>query len=428
MNLSDWLERIQALHPSEIELGLERVREVAKRLGLSRPAPIVITVAGTNGKGSTVAMLAAILHAAGQRVGTYTSPHIHRYNERISLLQEFASDEAICASFAKIDTVRQEISLSYFEFSTLAGLMLMQESALDVAILEVGLGGRLDAVNIIDPDIAIITSIGIDHQDWLGDTRELIAIEKAGILRPATPFICGDEDPPQTLLDYAQHLGAPIRRQGLDYSFEQSGQTWTWWHNSATGARESVPSLPLPGLDLLNAATVLETLRYLPFEITQAALVEGLKHPKIEGRYQQLHDTKRGITLRVDVAHNPHAAKQLAKKLVAERQTRGPNGKVRVLLAMMRDKDHEEFYTALESAVDFWYIAAFDEPRCFEAVKLSSLLQEKGAKVQGSFNDISSAYQSISQEIAEDDLLLVTGSFVTVADIMQLLAHEQVSQ
>ncbi len=428
MNLSDWLERIQALHPTEIELGLDRVSEVAKRLGLSRPAPIVITVAGTNGKGSTVAMLAAILHAAGQRVGTYTSPHIHRYNERISLLQEFASDEAICTSFARIDAARRELSLSYFEFSTLAGLILLEEAALDVAILEVGLGGRLDAVNMIDADIAIITSIGIDHQDWLGDTRELIAIEKAGILRPATPFICGDEDPPETLLDYAQHLGAPIRRQGLDYAFEQTGSTWTWWHNSATGERQSVQQLPLPGLDLLNAATVLETLRYLPFEISQQAVVEGLKHPKIEGRYQQLHDSKTGISLRVDVAHNPHAALQLAKKLSAERQSRGANAKVRVLLAMMRDKDHEEFYTALESVVDFWYIAAFDEPRCLEAEKLAALLQNKGAKVQGSFDDIAAAYQRISQEIAEDDLLLVTGSFVTVADIMQLLAHEQVSQ
>ena len=428
MNLSDWLERIQALHPSEIELGLERVREVAKRLGLTRPAPLVITVAGTNGKGSTVAMLAAILHAAGHRVGTYTSPHIHRYNERISLLQEYASDEAICGSFAKIDEYRRELSLTYFEFSTLAGLMLLEQANLDVAILEVGLGGRLDAVNIIDPDIAIITSIGLDHQDWLGDTRELIAIEKAGILRHATPFICGDETPPDNLLAYAQHLGTRMSRQGLDYSFTQTGDTWSWRHLGRSSDEQGFEQLPLPGLDLVNAATVLEALRYLPFRISKSAIVEGLKQPKIEGRYQQIYDAKTGISLRVDVAHNAHAAHKLAEKIHAERRARGPNAKVRVLLAMMRDKDHEEFYSALESEVDFWYIAAFDEPRCFAAEKLHDLLQERGANAYGPFADVASAYRRVCQEIAEEDLLLVTGSFVTVADIMRLLAQEQVSQ
>lgn len=428
MNLSDWLKRIQALHPSEIELGLERVREVAARLGLTRPAPIVVTVAGTNGKGSTVAMLASILHAAGYKVGTYTSPHILRYNERVSLEQEYASDEALCVGFAKIDECRRELSLTYFEFSTLVGLMLLEQAKLDVAILEVGLGGRLDAVNIIDPDIAIITSIGIDHQDWLGDTRELIAIEKAGILRPATAFICGDEQPPTNLLDYAQHLGAPVRRQGHDYSFEETGDTWTWWRKSAAGELQTLQHLPLPGLDLLNAATVLEALRYLPFAVPRHALEEGLRHPKIEGRYQQVRDWASGINLRVDVAHNPHAAHNLAQKLRAERKIRGSKTKVRVLLAMMSDKDHQEFYAALESEVDFWYIAAFDEPRCMEADKLYALLQAKGAPLQGAFKDVAAAYQCIVQEIAEDDLLLVTGSFVTVADTMRLLAREQGSQ
>jgi len=427
MNLSDWLKRIQALHPTEIELGLERVREVAKRLGLTRPAPIVITVAGTNGKGSTVAMLASILHAGGYNVGTYTSPHIHRYNERISLRQEYASDEALCASFAKIDECRRELSLSYFEFSTLAGLMLLEEAQLDVAILEVGLGGRLDAVNLIDPDIAIITSIGIDHQDWLGDTRELIAIEKAGILRPNIPFICGDEVPPANLLDYAMQLGAPARKQGQDYSFIETGTTWTWWRRDDAGETQTLERLPLPGLDLLNAATVLEALRYLPFTISRDALEEGLKHPIIEGRYQQLHDNAKNLTLRVDVAHNPHAGHKLAQKLHAERQARRPNAKVRVLLAMMSDKDHEEFYAALESEVDFWYIAAFDEPRCLAAEKLYALLQKKGASLRGPFDDVAAAYQCMSEECAEDDLLLATGSFVTVADIMCLLAQEQVS-
>lgn len=424
MNLSDWLERIQALHPTEIELGLQRVRDVAGRLGLTRPAPIVITVAGTNGKGSTVAMLAAIVHAAGYRVGTYTSPHIHRYNERISILQEPASDAAICASFAKIEQQRREISLTYFEFSTLAGLMLLEEAALDVAILEVGLGGRLDAVNMIDPDLAIISSIGVDHQDWLGGTRELIAIEKAGILRANAPFICGDIDPPASLLALAKDIDAPSRFQGVDYGYRETPQGWTWWRRDAQGEQTSEEALPLPGLDLLNAATVLEALQHLPLTISRSALEQGLAHPKIEGRYQRIIDQRSGLALRVDVAHNAHAGLMLAQKLRSERDSKHPQGKVRVLLAMMSDKDHLEFYAALESVVDFWYIAAFDEPRCLAAEKLYELLEREGAAVCGPFATIASAFARIREEATPADVILGTGSFVTVAELMRLVAQE----
>lgn len=425
MNLSAWLERIQALHPHEIELGLHRVREVSARLGLSRPAPLVITVAGTNGKGSTVAMLASILHAAGYRVGTYTSPHILRYNERVSIAQENVSDAALCAGFEKIDAARGDTSITYFEYSTLVGLLLLEQAGLDVAILEIGLGGRLDAVNMVDPDLSIITSIGLDHQDWLGDTRELIAVEKAGILRAGVPAICGDLDPPQSLRDEASRIGATMVYQGQDYGFEEDAATWRWWHKGGASQTLQYEDLPLPGLDLLNAATVLEALQYLPVQVSRAALEQGLRHPNIEGRYQALRDSANGLTLRVDVAHNPHAAALLAQKLHAGRSKGEIKGKIRVILAMMKNKDHAGFYTALESAVDIWYIAAFSEPRCLSAEKLHEILRHSGATTSGPFSSIAAAYARVCADASAEDLILATGSFVTVADTLSLVAQER---
>lgn len=425
MDLSAWLERIQALHPHEIELGLHRVREVSARLGLSRPAPLVITVAGTNGKGSTVAMLDAVLSAAGYRVGTYTSPHILRYNERVSIAQQAVSDEALCAGFTKIDAARGDISITYFEYSTLVGLLLLEEAALDVAILEIGLGGRLDAVNMVDPDLSIITSIGLDHQDWLGDTRDLIAIEKAGILRAGVPAICGDLDPPRSLLDEAARIGAPMVYQALNYGFEEGADSWSWWHKSAAGETLHKEALPLPGLDLLNAATVIEALQHLPVQVSSKALEEGLRHPKIEGRFQALEDLEHGLKLRVDVAHNPHAANLLAQKLHRARESGAIKGKIRVILAMMSDKDHAGFYTALESEVDIWYIAAFSEPRCLNADKLHEILRHNGATTSGPFTSIAAAYAKVCIDASADDLILATGSFVTVADTMSLVAQQR---
>ena len=425
MDLSAWLERIQALHPTEIELGLHRVREVSARLGLSRPAPIVITVAGTNGKGSTVAMLASVLSAAGYRVGTYTSPHILRYNERVSIAQETVSDEALCAGFAKIDAARGDISITYFEYSTLVCLLLLEDARLDVAILEIGLGGRLDAVNMVDPDLSIITSIGLDHQDWLGDTRELIAIEKAGILRAGVPAICGDLDPPQSLRDEAARIGAAMVYQGQDYGFQEGADSWDWWHKDAAGQQLQQGALPLPGLDLLNAATVVEALQHLPVQVSLAQLEEGLRHPKIEGRYQALKDARNGLTLRVDVAHNPHAANLLAQKLHRARARGEIQGKIRVILAMMNDKDHAGFYAALESVVDIWYIAAFSEPRCLNAEQLHEILRHNGATTSGPFTSIAAAYARVCADASADDLILATGSFVTVADTLSLVAQER---
>jgi len=440
VNLNQWLDAIQALHPAEIDLGLERLRVVAQRLGLGRPAPLVITVAGTNGKGSTVAMLEAIFRAAGYRVGTYTSPHILVFNERVHIAGAMASDEALCEAFERIVAARQDVPLTYFEYTTLAGLLLLEEAALDVAILEVGLGGRLDAVNLIDADIAVITSIGLDHQDWLGDTRELIGREKAGIMRPARPAVCGDLQMPESIAEEAARLGVPLYRQGQEFGYtvvedEAASPTWDWWGADGAGGERRVAGLPLPELDVINAATVLQVLALQPLPVPDAALATGLAGLSLPGRFQRVQDPRHVFELRMDVAHNPHAAVMLASKLAARRKLRilngeaGQGGLVRAVVAMMADKDHAGYHAALESEVDIWYIAAFDQPRCQHAGQLLALMQQAGAYTRGPFDDVTQAYEAAWRDAGGDDLILVTGSFVTVADVLQDIdAHRQHSQ
>lgn len=422
MNLSQWLDTIQALHPSEIDLGLQRVRAVAARLGLTRPAPLVITVAGTNGKGSTVAMLEAILSAAGYRVGTYTSPHLLVFNERVRILGRMATDEELCDSFALIEARRGDISLTYFEFSTLAGLMLLEREGLDVAVLEVGLGGRLDAVNIVDADLTIVTSIGLDHQEWLGDNREDIGREKAGIFRPGIPAVSGDGDTPQSIVQKATLLGAPLYRQGVDFGFSAQAAGWHWWGKDKSGTKVMLQDLPRPPLDLINAATVLQALALQPLPVPVTAIAAGLEAVSLAGRFQALRDPQHGVAVRVDVAHNPHAAVLLAEKLAALRGRGALRGQVRAVLAMMADKDQPGFYGVLESAVDIWYIAAFAQPRCLAARSLYDRLHALGATVCGPYDTVAAAYSQACAQAGPDDLVLVTGSFGTVADVLQYIA------
>lgn len=420
MNLTQWLDAIQALHPNEIDLGLQRLRMVAQRLGLGKPAPLVITVAGTNGKGSTVTMLNSIFMAAGYRAGTYTSPHLLKFNERVTVAGAMASDEALCECFALIDSTRAEISLTYFEFSTLAGLMLLAKADLDVAILEVGLGGRLDATNLIDPDLAIITSIGLDHQDWLGDTRELIGLEKAGIFRSAVPAVVGDTDIPASIEKEAARLGCPIYRQNYEFGFTSSDGDWNWWGQGGQGfAEEQMIALARPALDLINAATVLQAIALQPLPVSRDAIVSGLEGLGLQGRFQRLRDPLNGHTVRLDVAHNPHAAILLSSKLRAAKLRGEIAGKVRAVVAMMGDKDQVGFYEALESEVDVWYIAAFAQPRCQDAPSLYAKFQKAGATVIGPFDRVENAFTKASNDATSGDLILVTGSFATVADALE---------
>lgn len=421
LTLQQWLDRIQALHPREIDLGLHRVREVAGRLGITRPAQHVITVAGTNGKGSTVAMLDAILRASGLHVGTYTSPHLHVYNERIRIQGHNASDAQICDAFARIEAAREDLSLTYFEFSTLAGLWLIAQARPDVAVLEIGLGGRLDAVNLVDPDIAIVTSIGLDHMDWLGNTREAIGREKAGIFRSGIPALCGDLEPPDSVIEEASRAGAHLRLQGVDFGFVKHERNWQWWGQDKAGRPLHWDGLPLPALDLVNAATVVQALQFLPLFVPLAAVHGALDGLGLEGRFQKMADPRHAFEVRVDVAHNPHAAGLLVQKLQEFKQRSGSGGRVHVVLAMMADKDQFGFYKALESAVDFWYIAAFAETRGQRAEALFGILLGEGGVIQGPYDNIAVAYEQACAIAGPDDLVLVTGSFVSVADVVRHL-------
>ncbi len=275
--LDAWLRWLETLHPKPIDLGLERVQSVARALHIAFPMP-VITVAGTNGKGSTVALLDSILSAEGKRVGCYTSPHLLRYNERVKIAGRDVSDQQLCAAFAEVDAARGETTLSYFEFGTLAAMLLFMRANLDVVVLEVGLGGRLDAVNIVDADIAIVTSVALDHEAWLGNDRATIGREKAGILRAAKPAIFGDVSPLTELVDYAAQLTAPLYCRNRDFDYLSEGQEWRWWGDGRNG-RVSLSGLPRPSILLDNAATCLQALQFLPFAVRNEAIKTGLATP-----------------------------------------------------------------------------------------------------------------------------------------------------
>ncbi len=351
-NLSDWLDWQTQLHPSSIELGLDRVAAVWRHL-YPHPFPTtVVTVAGTNGKGSCVAMLEAILCAAGYRVGCYTSPHLLRYNERIRVDGEEASDAAICQAFGRIDQARGETSLTYFEFGTLAALDIFTRSELDIVVLEVGLGGRLDATNIINPDVALITSVALDHTDWLGDDLEQIALEKAGILRANRPAVSGCVNSPLSLLQYAAKLNTPLAVAGDDFGFEITGPGEWFWHN----AEQHFENLPFPALagscQLQNAAAALQVISLLSdrMDVNHEAISQGLQNIELAGRFQVIPGP---VELILDVAHNPAAAQGLADSL----QNSPCQGRTLVLFAMLADKDVAAVVKILAPHVDGWFLA-----------------------------------------------------------------------
>ncbi len=367
-DLSEWLAYLETLHPVAIDLGLERVQSVARALDLQLPAT-VITVGGTNGKGSVCAMLEAILLAGGYRTGCYTSPHLVHYNERIRIDGEPVADARIVAQFARIEAARGATSLTYFEFGTLAALLLFAEAAPDVVILEVGLGGRLDAVNIIDADCAVITSIDIDHQAYLGDTREKIAFEKAHIFRSGKPAICADPTPPQGLVDHAQAIGADLWRFGRDFNY--SGDRLQWAYG---GRRQRRSALAYPALrganQLLNAAAALAALESLEDRIVlpQHAIRLGLSHAALPGRFQIMPGEPAII---LDVAHNPHAAAALSQNLANMPCT----GKTFAVVGMFRDKDVRGVLAPMMYHVDRWLCVDLPGPRGLAATELAATLQ-----------------------------------------------------
>lgn len=417
--LDDWLGWQETLHPTEIELGLERVSQVLERLELNQPNFTLITVAGTNGKGSSVAMLEAILLAAGYRVGSYTSPHLLRYNERIKLDGQPVSDAALCESFQRIDDARlamsgADISLSYFEFGTLAAIDILHRSGVDIAILEVGLGGRLDAVNVLDADVALITAIDVDHADWLGDDRETIAVEKAGIMRAGRSAVCSDPYPPASLSAVAEALKVPLAQLGTDFFVEQKGDTCRWWNQ-----QHRFDDLPLPALpgdfQLHNAAGVLAVLAALAaeFPVGAEAIAQGLQSVTLPGRFQLVS----GAPLRIfDVAHNAQSAQALANNLLQ----RNVQGQTHVILSMLTDKDIPAVVAQLGPLVDHWYLAPLAVPRAATIAQLQSALAAASIPVSSikTFDDVAAAYQAALATSTVKDRIVVTGSFYTVAAVL----------
>jgi dihydrofolate synthase/folylpolyglutamate synthase len=413
--LRTWLRYLERLHPKRIELELTRIREVAASLGLLPfPYPAVI-VSGTNGKGSTVILLEAILRAAGYRVGSYLSPHLYRYNERIRIDGNELSDADLCAIFYAIETARDKTSLTYFEFGTLAALWQFARTPLDIVILEVGLGGRLDAVNIIDAEIAVITSIGLDHCEWLGDTREKIAVEKAGILRQGKPAVCGDHEPPERLIAIARTLSAPLFCQGRDFGYTQhaDGQ-WSFWNESTR-----TQALPMPGLAIENAATVLQTLSLLSqrFPVDNEALRVGLQNASLPARIQTLR--WEGLTLIIDVAHNPQAASLLAKYL----QRTACSGKTLAVFAMLKDKDIAATALAIKNCIDRWYVAGITNARGATGEETAQALGCVGIHASKILRSIEMALIHAIFNAGLFDRVVVFGSFHTAEVVLKSIEN-----
>jgi dihydrofolate synthase/folylpolyglutamate synthase len=425
-SLESWLQYISSVHPREIELGLDRSQRVAANLSLGKPAPLVVTVAGTNGKGSCVATMEAILQEAGYKTGCYTSPHIHVFNERIRINATNVTDAPLISAFAAIDEARDGETLSYFEFATLAGLYLLRENNVDVALLEVGLGGRLDAVNIVDADIAVISSIGIDHTDWLGNDIESIAVEKAGIMRPKIPTIFGGEQPPNAIINRAQELGSPLIISGQNFHVEQNvaNTSWRWRGQNREAEPIDWSDLPIPSLMLSNVAASLQALKLLPISIEIEAVVAALAELALAGRFDKRRDLGNGRTVIFDVAHNPDAMRQLAIRLHSYKAENQGAGRIAAVLAVMADKDVLGMITALEYCVDIWYIAQVDEARSMAADEVAQSMKNVGiASDQGlilQFDSVESAYRAACDQTEAEDAVLVTGSFLTVAAVYGL--------
>jgi dihydrofolate synthase/folylpolyglutamate synthase len=417
--LAEWLAYQERVNVHSIELGLDRVRCVWQRMGAPAPATRVITVGGTNGKGSTVALLEAMLAAAGLRVGTFTSPHLLDYNERVRIDGTNAGDAALIAAFERIEAARGEIPLTYFEFGTLAALDLFARAQLDVAVLEVGLGGRLDAVNIIDADVAIVTTVDLDHMDWLGPDRDSIGREKAGIARAGRPVIVGEMDPPAGLLDALAACGAQIQRAGPDFHAERHADGWRWRHRDGSAMELPDPALAAP-VQFANAAAAIAALHVLwacDPSITPknfyVAVSAGLHAVRVPARLQSLGGDP---VLIVDVGHNPQAARALAEWLDAQ-----PAGRVHAVYGALADKDVAGVLGALGSRIDHWHLAGLDRvtPRGLEVAALAAVLRR--TLPQAAFDthaDVTTALAAANAAARPGERILAFGSFFVASAVI----------
>lgn len=410
--LAGWLSYLERLHPSAIDLGLDRVAAVLGRLGLAPGFPI-ISVAGTNGKGSVCAMLESVLSSAGYRTGLYSSPHLLRYNERVRIARTQATDAELVGAFVRVEHARADTSLTYFEFGTLAAVDLFIRAEVDVAILEVGMGGRLDAVNVFDADCSVVTTIGLDHMDYLGPDRESIGAEKAGIFRVNRPAICGDPDPPGSVLARAEAIGARLSLIDRDYGFRAESGQWQFW--SAGGRRSALPYPALRGsAQLTNAATALAALEQVgqALPIDMGAIRRGLLEVELPGRFQVLPG--RPMVL-LDVAHNPQAARVLAESLRAMPKA----GRNLAVFAMLSDKDIEGVVAQLRPEIDEWFVSGLPGPRGADVRRIARALA--GAEVPATqCETVPAAYQQAVRSAGQNDRILVFGSFLTVAAVLRL--------
>jgi len=413
--LADWLAWQETLHPRTIDLGLDRVESVHRRLAVPfpGPSPVTITVAGTNGKGSSVAYLSAILRAQGYRVGSYTSPHLLRYNERISIDGEPVGDAAICRAFADIDDARGETTLSFFEFGTLAALDIFGRERVDVQVLEVGLGGRLDAVNIVDADVVLVTSIGIDHEEWLGDSREAIGLEKAGVMRRGRPAVIADPEPPESMLAHADSLSVDLRVIGRDFDFLESSAGWSWRSRAVR-----VDDLPLPPLggthQLRNAAGALQAIDLIAgvLPVSESAIRAGLSGARLSGRFQVIPGDRPVV---MDVAHNVQAVGVLATQL----RERFPEKRLHAVFALMRDKDQIGVVTQMKDLVAAWYLPRLQVPRAATPEQLRDVLRSSGVeRVECGFSRVSDAVAAARAGAAAGDPIVVFGSFFLIAEYL----------
>lgn len=420
-SLADWLAYLEQLHPTAIDMGLDRVRAVAARMAMTRPAPLVVTVTGTNGKGSTCAFIASLLNAQGLKIGSYSSPHLLRYNERVLLSGREASDAELCEAFAVVEAARGEISLTYFETGTLAAFWLFERAGLDAVVLEVGLGGRLDAVSIVDADLAVITNIGLDHADWLGNSRESVAYEKAGILREGKPALCGDLDPPQPLLDHANSLSAPLLLRGRDFDLAMGAGDWHWRGVDAAGAPLELHGLPLLTLPMENAALALQAYAMLGLPWDPARLARALLQTRVVGRLdsRQVVWNGRRIALLLDVGHNPHAAAFLAQRL----EQRPVAGTRLAVFGLLADKDLSGVLDALVPSISDWAVAPLPTPRTQSATQLAQALLERGASVS-EYATIEQALDAQCARAESVDEILVFGSFYCVAAALECLEQQ----
>ncbi len=417
MTLDDWLNYLEQLHPKAIDMGLERVKRVRDAMELMPEFPIV-TVGGTNGKGSVCAMLESMLGCAGYRIGCYTSPHLLRYHERIRIDRQETVDEALCAAFSAVESARTSTgtSLTYFEFGTLAAMLLFIQAQVDVAVLEVGLGGRLDAVNVFDPDCAILTSIDLDHMDYLGDTRETIGLEKIGIFRKNKPAICTEPDISVNLRQQMQATGA--RLFCLNENFSYTTDNSQWRYQGISGHRHN---LPLPALrgdcQLQNASASLAALEVMQnkLPVPMNAIRQGLVDVTLAGRFQII--SARPVIV-LDVAHNPAAARRLAANLEAMTV----RGRTFAVVGMLKDKDMAGTIQALKNNIDYWLVASLEVIRGASKDEMLQALKEAGIEDQGiirSFPDVLRAYVYARDHAGDNDRICVFGSFHTVSQVIE---------